>query len=151
MNKKFKPLVFLICLISFIELIQTVKTESKSLHEEESCEHHKKVCFNIPPGCRGPKGYPGVTGPKGFRGERGAKGYKGEKGKRGPRGKVGKRGEKGPKGKRGPRGNKGKRGEKGLWNGLGARIIMVGTLTGLQWWIYDSFKVACGLQTTGGK
>lgn len=42
-------------------------------------------------------------------------------------------------------------GFKGLWNGLGARIIMVGTLTGLQWWIYDSFKVACGLQTTGGK
>ncbi len=26
---------------------------------------------------------------------------------------------------------------------------LVGTLTGLQWWIYDSFKVACGLQTTG--
>ncbi len=42
-------------------------------------------------------------------------------------------------------------GFKGLWNGLGARIIMVGTLTGLQWWIYDSFKVACGLQTTGSK
>lgn len=42
-------------------------------------------------------------------------------------------------------------GFKGLWNGLFARIIMVGTLTGLQWWIYDSFKVACGLQTTGGK
>lgn len=40
-------------------------------------------------------------------------------------------------------------GFKGLWNGLGARIIMVGTLTGLQWWIYDSFKVACGLATTG--
>jgi solute carrier family 25 phosphate transporter 3 len=39
----------------------------------------------------------------------------------------------------------------GLWNGLGARILMVGTLTGLQWWIYDSFKVYCGLQTTGGK
>lgn len=39
----------------------------------------------------------------------------------------------------------------GLWNGLTARIIMVGTLTGLQWWIYDSFKVACGLQTTGSK
>lgn len=39
----------------------------------------------------------------------------------------------------------------GLWNGLLARIIMVGTLTGLQWWIYDTFKVACGLQTTGGK
>jgi solute carrier family 25 phosphate transporter 3 len=28
---------------------------------------------------------------------------------------------------------------------------MVGTLTGLQWWIYDSFKTAVGLQTTGGK
>jgi len=27
---------------------------------------------------------------------------------------------------------------------------MVGTLTGLQWWIYDSFKTAVGLQTTGG-
>jgi solute carrier family 25 phosphate transporter 3 len=40
-------------------------------------------------------------------------------------------------------------GFKGLWNGLGARIIMVGTLTGLQWWIYDTYKVACGLQTTG--
>ena len=41
-------------------------------------------------------------------------------------------------------------GFKGLWNGLFARIIMIGTLTGLQWWIYDSFKVACGLGTTGG-
>ena len=29
----------------------------------------------------------------------------------------------------------------GLWKGLGARIIMIGTLTALQWWIYDSFKV----------
>jgi hypothetical protein len=28
---------------------------------------------------------------------------------------------------------------------------MVGTLTGLQWWIYDSFKVAVGLQASGGK
>jgi len=27
---------------------------------------------------------------------------------------------------------------------------MIGTLTGLQWWIYDSFKTAVGLQTTGG-
>merc|ERR1712160_117832 len=34
----------------------------------------------------------------------------------------------------------------GLWAGLGARIFMVGTLTGLQWWIYDTFKVAMGLQ-----
>lgn len=42
-------------------------------------------------------------------------------------------------------------GFKGLWNGLGTRIIMIGTLTGLQWWIYDSFKVACGLATTGSK
>jgi len=42
-------------------------------------------------------------------------------------------------------------GFKGLWNGLGARIIMVGTLTGLQWWIYDTFKVACGLSASGGK
>lgn len=42
-------------------------------------------------------------------------------------------------------------GFKGLWNGLGTRIIMIGTLTGLQWWIYDSFKTAVGLQTTGGK
>ena len=42
-------------------------------------------------------------------------------------------------------------GFKGLWNGLGVRIFMIGTLTGLQWWIYDSFKVAVGLQTTGGK
>lgn len=35
--------------------------------------------------------------------------------------------------------------------GLGARIFMIGTLTGLQWWIYDSFKTAMGLGTTGGK
>lgn len=39
----------------------------------------------------------------------------------------------------------------GLWKGLGTRIFMIGTLTGLQWYIYDSFKVACGLATTGGK
>jgi solute carrier family 25 phosphate transporter 3 len=42
-------------------------------------------------------------------------------------------------------------GFKGLWAGLTTRIIMVGTLTGLQWWIYDSFKSAVGLQTSGGK
>ena len=41
-------------------------------------------------------------------------------------------------------------GFKGLWAGLLTRIIMIGTLTGLQWWIYDSFKTAVGLQTTGG-
>jgi len=42
-------------------------------------------------------------------------------------------------------------GFRGLWNGLATRILMIGTLTGLQWWIYDSFKTATGLQTTGGK
>lgn len=34
--------------------------------------------------------------------------------------------------------------------GLGTRIIMVGSLTGLQWWIYDTFKTAMGMGTTGG-
>jgi solute carrier family 25 phosphate transporter 3 len=34
--------------------------------------------------------------------------------------------------------------------GLGTRILMVGTLTGLQWWIYDTFKTAFGMGTTGG-
>jgi len=34
--------------------------------------------------------------------------------------------------------------------GLGTRIIMIGTLTGLQWWIYDTFKTAFGMGTTGG-
>lgn len=38
----------------------------------------------------------------------------------------------------------------GLWNGLPVRIVMIGTLTGLQWMIYDSFKIFCGLPTTGG-
>lgn len=41
-------------------------------------------------------------------------------------------------------------GPAGIWRGLGARIIMIGTLTGLQWWIYDSFKVAVGLKASGG-
>jgi solute carrier family 25 phosphate transporter 3 len=39
----------------------------------------------------------------------------------------------------------------GLWKGLGTRIFMIGTLTCLQWVIYDAFKVYCGLATTGGK
>jgi len=34
--------------------------------------------------------------------------------------------------------------------GLGTRILMIGTLTGLQWWIYDTFKTAFGMGTTGG-
>lgn len=41
-------------------------------------------------------------------------------------------------------------GFSGLWNGLPVRIIMLGTLTGFQWLIYDSFKVFLGLPTTGG-
>ncbi|ODV82842.1 hypothetical protein CANARDRAFT_10133 [[Candida] arabinofermentans NRRL YB-2248] len=40
-------------------------------------------------------------------------------------------------------------GFKGLWNGLPVRIVMIGTLTGFQWLIYDSFKVSIGLPTTG--
>jgi len=35
--------------------------------------------------------------------------------------------------------------------GLATRVLMVGTLTGFQWWIYDTFKSAFGLGTTGGK
>jgi len=45
--------------------------------------------------------------------------------------------------------------EMGMWNlftrGLTLRIIMIGTLTGLQWGIYDAYKVQCGLPTTGAK
>ncbi|RMZ76136.1 hypothetical protein DV738_g5117, partial [Chaetothyriales sp. CBS 135597] len=41
-------------------------------------------------------------------------------------------------------------GFSGLWNGLPVRIVMIGTLTGLQWMIYDSFKIFVGLPTTGG-
>lgn len=33
----------------------------------------------------------------------------------------------------------------GLWKGLGPRIIMVGTLTALQWFIYDTAKVMLNL------
>jgi len=35
--------------------------------------------------------------------------------------------------------------------GLGTRVFMIGTLTGLQWWIYDTWKTAMGLGTTGGE
>lgn len=34
--------------------------------------------------------------------------------------------------------------------GLVTRIIMTGTLTGLQWWIYDTFKSVMGMGTSGG-
>lgn len=32
-----------------------------------------------------------------------------------------------------------------LTRGLPLRIVMIGTLTGLQWGIYDSFKIYAGL------
>ncbi|CAH2072798.1 unnamed protein product [Thlaspi arvense] len=34
--------------------------------------------------------------------------------------------------------------------GLPLRIVMIGTLTGAQWGLYDAFKVFVGLPTTGG-
>ena len=36
-------------------------------------------------------------------------------------------------------------GMKGLWAGLAPRIIMIGTLTALQWFIYDTVKVVLRL------
>lgn len=41
-------------------------------------------------------------------------------------------------------------GPMGIWRGLGLRIFMVGTLTCLQWFIYDSFKVSVGFPSAGG-
>ncbi|CAF3183197.1 unnamed protein product [Rotaria socialis] len=35
--------------------------------------------------------------------------------------------------------------------GLKTRVLMIGTLTAFQWWIYDTFKTAMGMGTTGGK
>lgn len=35
-----------------------------------------------------------------------------------------------------------KLGMAGLWKGLMPRIVMIGTLTALQWFIYDAFKVS---------
>ena len=32
--------------------------------------------------------------------------------------------------------------------GLPTRILMIGTLTGLQWWVYGSFKNAMGFGTS---
>ncbi|KAI8982681.1 mitochondrial carrier domain-containing protein [Pilobolus umbonatus] len=42
-----------------------------------------------------------------------------------------------------------KLGMKGLWTGLGPRIVMIGSLTGLQWLFYDTFKLYVGLPTSG--
>ncbi|KAI3442413.1 uncharacterized protein J3R85_001163 [Psidium guajava] len=44
-----------------------------------------------------------------------------------------------------------KMGVVGLFTrGLPLRVVMIGTLTGAQWGIYDAFKVFVGLPTTGG-
>jgi solute carrier family 25 phosphate transporter 3 len=40
-------------------------------------------------------------------------------------------------------------GFRGVWRGLLARMAMVGTLTALQWFVYDSYKVYAGLPTAG--
>lgn len=37
----------------------------------------------------------------------------------------------------------------GLWKGFGPRVFMIGTLTALQWFIYDTVKVTFGIPTTG--
>ena len=37
-----------------------------------------------------------------------------------------------------------------MTKGLGTRVLMIGTLTGLQWWIYDTLKTIMKLGTTGG-
>jgi len=38
-----------------------------------------------------------------------------------------------------------KLGFMGMWQGLTPRIIMIGTLTALQWFIYDGVKVALSI------
>ncbi|CAD2222492.1 solute carrier family 25 (mitochondrial phosphate transporter), member 3 [Angomonas deanei] len=40
-------------------------------------------------------------------------------------------------------------GWRGLWKGLSARIVMICCITASQWFIYDTFKIAVGLSTTG--
>ena len=40
-------------------------------------------------------------------------------------------------------------GFRGLWAGLGPRVVMIGTLTGLQWLLYGAFKAWVGLPTPG--
>lgn len=41
-------------------------------------------------------------------------------------------------------------GFSGLWAGFWPRVVMIGTLTGLQWFIYGAFKASVGLPTPGG-
>merc|ERR1711998_24647 len=38
-----------------------------------------------------------------------------------------------------------------MMKGLFPRILMIGTMTGVQWYIYDAFKTFMGMGTTGGK
>jgi solute carrier family 25 phosphate transporter 3 len=40
-------------------------------------------------------------------------------------------------------------GARGLFSGVSARIVMVGTLTGVQWVIYDGFKMLLGMPDGG--
>jgi solute carrier family 25 (mitochondrial phosphate transporter), member 3 len=40
-------------------------------------------------------------------------------------------------------------GWRGVWKGLAPRLLMVSTLTALQWVAYDGFKVFVGLPTSG--
>jgi solute carrier family 25 phosphate transporter 3 len=35
--------------------------------------------------------------------------------------------------------------------GLGVRIMLTGSIIGVQWFVYDTFKMAMGMGTTGGK
>jgi len=37
----------------------------------------------------------------------------------------------------------------GLWAGFLPRVVMIGTLTGLQWFLYGAFKAQVGLPTPG--
>jgi len=37
----------------------------------------------------------------------------------------------------------------GLWKGFTPRVVMIGTLTGLQWFIYGAFKSYMGLPAPG--
>lgn len=40
-------------------------------------------------------------------------------------------------------------GFSGLWKGFWPRVVMIGTLTGLQWFIYGAYKVSVGLPAPG--
>jgi solute carrier family 25 phosphate transporter 3 len=40
-------------------------------------------------------------------------------------------------------------GFSGLWAGFLPRVVMIGTLTGLQWFVYGAFKAQVGLPTPG--